>query len=67
MKRKYVEIELLPDGTMKVEAFGFSGNACERAIEEVMEQLGAEVSEAHHKPEYYERVSMQQRKQSQGA
>lgn len=51
---KYIEIELLPDGAVRCEAFGYSGKECERVIGELLEGLGVEVSEGKHKSEYYE-------------
>jgi acylphosphatase len=45
-------VKLLPDGSIKVEAEGYTGSTCEEATR-FLEQLGA-VSGENKKPEYYE-------------
>lgn len=49
-----VIVDFFPDGTVKVEAVGFSGNSCEEATA-FLKGLGTEV-EKDYKPEYYDEV-----------
>ena len=47
-----VIVDFFPDGTVKVEAVGFTGNSCEEATA-FLQGLGTEV-EKDYKPEYYD-------------
>ena len=47
-----VIVDFFPDGTVKVEAVGFTGTSCEEATA-FLRGLGTEV-EKDYKPEYYD-------------
>ena len=47
-----VIVDFFPDGTVKVEAVGFTGSSCEEATA-FLRGLGTEV-EKDYKPEYYD-------------
>ena len=47
-----VIVDFFPDGTVKVEAVGFTGNSCEEATA-FLQGLGTEV-EKDYEPEYYD-------------
>lgn len=40
---KTIDIEIHPDGDVRVEASGFQGKACELATAEILKALGGEV------------------------
>lgn len=50
---KYMEIEFLPDGNVKLEMFGATGPGCENDTKEMQESIG-EVKNRQYKPTYYE-------------
>lgn len=50
---KQVIVECAPDGTVKIEAVGFQGNACEKATAEIERALG-QVKSRSKKPEYFQ-------------
>ncbi len=52
VNEKSVIVKVKPDGSILVEAEGFTGPACVDAVRKYAEALGAAVSEAH-KPEFY--------------
>lgn len=49
---KKIIVKILPDGTMTVEAEGYTGNSCEEATK-FLKALG-EVTGENNKPEYFE-------------
>lgn len=63
MTQERVEILFMPDGSVKIDAIGFSGNACEKATEQVHIVLGG-TSDKKKKPEYYSGSSSIDAKQS---
>ena len=54
-KRREIEIEVSPDGEVKIEAIGFEGNLCDIEISKLTRLLGGE-QDAKKKPEYYIRI-----------
>lgn len=50
---KQIAIEFRPDGTVKIEASGFTGQACEKFTAELEKELGT-VKSRTKKPEYYQ-------------
>ena len=51
-KRK-IRVEIEEDGSVKIDAIGFEGKACEDFTKELEKVLGEEVSE-QKKPEWYQ-------------
>jgi hypothetical protein len=51
---KRIEIEYFPDGSTKVEAFGYEGESCVSATREIEERHGL-VKEFIKKPEFFEK------------
>ena len=49
-----INVEIAPDGGVKVDAVGFSGADCEQATAFLEQALGT-VSEKRRKPEYHQR------------
>lgn len=49
---KQIIIELNKDGTVHIEAEGFTGKACEEATKSFIDALGADVKETRLKPEH---------------
>jgi len=49
---KEIEVTVNPDGSVSVEALGYSGPECEKATAFIEEALG-EVQTRKRKPEYY--------------
>ncbi len=52
MSTKAVVVKIKPDGSIVVEAEGYSGPACADAVRKYTEALGVAVSE-EHLPEFY--------------
>jgi len=50
---KQIAIEFKADGTVKIEATGFTGQACEKFTAELEKELGT-VTKRTKKPEYYQ-------------
>uniref|UniRef100_A0A6H1ZRG7 DUF2997 domain-containing protein n=1 Tax=viral metagenome TaxID=1070528 RepID=A0A6H1ZRG7_9ZZZZ len=50
---KRIEIEYLPDGSTRVEAFGYDGGSCKDATREIEERHGQIVT-MDYKPSYFE-------------
>ena len=42
---KHIQVTVAPDGESKVEAFGFSGNACRSATDAIRKGLGFDTDE----------------------
>jgi len=61
---KEIEVVVNPDGSVSVEALGYSGPECEKATAFIEEALG-EVQTRKRKPEYYRR-QQDREKLSQG-
>jgi hypothetical protein len=55
MARQRLEIIINPDGSIAVEAHGYEGPACEKAVNEMLRALGAKQTSSRHKPEYARR------------
>ncbi len=53
---KTIEIVIATDGTLKIDALGFSGPDCERATRFLEEALG-KVAGKQKKPEHYRQVN----------
>ena len=53
-EEKSMELTFLPDGTVKLEAFGFVGASCTDATKAMQQALG-EVEKTSYKPEYFEK------------
>lgn len=51
---KQIVIDVLPDGTVNIEAAGFKGGACEKATKAIEEALGGGVKQRKKKPEYWQ-------------
>ena len=63
---KKIEIDFLPDGTVKIDALGFQGQSCAKATAAFERALGT-VSKDTKKPDYYRaEINPQQLKQGQG-
>ncbi len=62
MNRPTIEVTIGPDGSVKIDAVGFSGQTCEQATAFLEQALGP-VTGKRRKPEYYRRavVRKQQR------
>lgn len=50
---KQISIEFKPDGSVKIEASGFTGQACEKFTAELEKELGT-VTTRRKKPEWYQ-------------
>ena len=57
---KTIEVIVQPDGTLKIDAVGFSGPDCEKATAFLEEALG-KVADKQKKREYHQQVKRQQR------
>lgn len=55
MKHRSIEVIVAPDGSLKIEAVGFTGADCEKATAFLEEALGA-VSSRRKKAEHYGRI-----------
>ena len=53
MAKKRVEITLGSDGSVKVEAMGFTGSSCEEATK-FLDELFGTATEVKHKDEYFQ-------------
>lgn len=58
---KQIAIEFNEDGTVKIEAIGFTGQACEKFTAELEKELGT-VTDRKKKPEYYQHNAQAQAK-----
>ncbi len=56
MKEYKIDIVIKEDGSIDVEAHGFTGEACIKEVEELMEDVGT-VNDIKKKPEFYARAS----------
>lgn len=63
---KQIIVDILPDGTVKIEGMGFTSSECAQYIKALQEALGGEELEHKNKPEFYRNTpkSMPQVKQS---
>ncbi len=59
-----IEVIVAPDGSLKIDAVGFSGSDCEKATEFLEKALGS-VADRQRKPEYDHRRTVS-RKQKVG-
>ncbi len=59
---KSIEIIITPSGSVRVEALDFVGPDCEAATAFLEQALG-EVTERHHKAEFYARAKLRQNQQ----
>jgi hypothetical protein len=57
---KRIDIDIGPDGSIAIDAVGFSGPDCEEATRFLEEALG-EPTARQHKPEYRQRATAQRR------
>lgn len=58
---KHVEIELLPDGTVRIEGKEYSGPECEKATADLIALLSPKSKQEQRKPEYYQQNKQQVR------
>ena len=58
---KSIDIDISPDGTVKIEAIGYKGNACEAATKEIEAILGGQIKSKVRKPEFYQTVAATQK------
>jgi hypothetical protein len=56
---KTIEVIVMPDGQLKIDAVGFKGADCEKATAFLENALG-QVRGKQKKPEYYRQVQRQQ-------
>lgn len=61
---KEIKVTIEPTGEVKIEALGFTGNACTKATETIERALG-KPGKRTHKPEFYA-GNQQQQKAGQG-
>jgi len=59
---KRIDIDIGPDGSIAIDAVGFSGPDCEEATRFLEEALGESTSR-QHKPEHRRRATVQRRQQ----
>ena len=59
MAQKRLVIDIDPDGTIRIDAQGFSGPSCEDATRAIEQALG-QVTAVMHKPEYYVKAGQRQ-------
>jgi hypothetical protein len=57
---KQIIVEVTEDGTVKIEAMGFTGAACEKATAEIEKALGVP-GKRTKKPEYFQGANQAQR------
>jgi hypothetical protein len=55
MNKQRIEIECREDGSVKIEALGFEGNACEKATAAIEKALGGKETGRAKKPEFFKR------------
>ena len=53
MEEKEIDIDILPDGTVRIDMKCFKGGDCEELFKKIAKQLGTVVS-TQKKQEYYE-------------
>ena len=53
MSEKEIVIDILPDGTVKIDMKCFKGTSCEDVIKQITKHIGT-VVETQKKPDYYE-------------
>lgn len=58
---KTITVEVKEDGSVKIEAAGFTGSACEKATEAIEKALGTPSGPRTKKPEYYQGAATQAR------
>lgn len=59
---KSIEILITPSGSVRMEAINFTGPDCEAATAFLEQALG-EVTDKHHKAEYYTKAKLTQKQQ----
>ena len=59
MVQKQLVIDIDPDGTIHIDAQGFSGRSCEDATRGIEQALG-QVTTVTHKPEFYAQAGQRQ-------
>jgi heat shock protein HslJ len=62
---KEIEVTVDTDGSVQIEAIGFTGKLCEKATAEIERELG-QVTARKHKPEYHQAVSTAARQKLRG-
>lgn len=55
MNKQRIEIECNSDGSVKIEALGFEGAACEKATAAIEKALGGKETSRAKKPEFFKR------------
>jgi hypothetical protein len=63
MAQKELQVIVEPDGTVTIEAIGYTGPLCEQAVRELEEFLGGKTIESKKKPEWFrnQKKQVQQR------
>jgi hypothetical protein len=56
---KSIEVIVMPDGSLKIDAVGFKGADCEKATAFLEKELG-QIKVKRKKPEYYRQTQNQQ-------
>jgi len=67
--KEQIHIDIAPDGSLTIEAKGFSGNGCLQATAALEQALGS-VTTRERKPEYFKnqrRVRVQQARSQRGS
>ena len=57
-----INVDIAPDGSVRIDAVGFSGADCEQATRFLEKALG-QVTQKRKKPEYHQHASRQQGQQ----
>lgn len=57
---RYIEITVEESGELKIDAIGYKGQGCEKAVAEVCQIIGAKTVSKTRKPEYYQQASNKQ-------
>ena len=62
MNKRSIEVVVMPDGSLSIDAVGFKGPACEKATRFLEEALG-QIASKQRKPSYSERNKTQRQQQ----
>ena len=62
MNTRSIEVIVMPDGSLSIDAVGFKGPACEKATRFLEEALG-QIASKQRKPSYSERNKTQRQQQ----
>ena len=62
MNKRSIEVVVMPDGSLSIDAVGFKGAACDKATRFLEEALG-QIASKQRKPSYSERNKTQRQQQ----